>query len=54
MISNDSVPEDILITAKIKGNITGDVDDMSVWFYSNNEVSNFYFVTLISFSFDII
>lgn len=45
-VSKISVPEPVLIEAKVKGNASGDVADMAVGFYSTVDASKFWMIDL--------
>ena len=45
-VSKTTVPDGVVITAKVKGDATGDVADMGIGFYADSNASKFYFVGL--------
>jgi hypothetical protein len=46
MVSNTSVPDDVLINARVKGSAEGDAADTTVGFYSNDNGTSYYYLML--------
>ncbi len=45
-VSKTTVPDGVVITAKVKGDATGDVTDTTVGFYSNSDASKYWWFDL--------